>query len=156
VTKPKMVSRVAQVAFHRNGVSGAGFHAVIFDHEDEICAACGGSWGWSNVSGVVGCEVMARADAKDRPALATTHKLTKKTSRMLGVVFDEKDHVAVFDIDKLADPKIGVAFGDLNEGNSWRGDSFSAELRQAVRDNESDGSVRVGPFAIPVKRARRT
>lgn len=29
------ISRIIQVAYHRNGVSGVGFHAVIFEHMDD-------------------------------------------------------------------------------------------------------------------------
>lgn len=61
----------------------------------------------------------------------------------------------MFEISKLADPAVGVAFGDGADGNSWRGDRFEAELRDAIRDEASDGSVRMGPFAIPVKRRKR-
>lgn len=46
--------------------------------------------------------------------------------RMLGVVFDEAHHVAVFNLDKLA---IGnIAFGV----NSWRGDRYEPHLRNAI------------------------
>ncbi|MEW4569516.1 hypothetical protein AB1L88_16750 [Tautonia sp. JC769] len=46
--------------------------------------------------------------------------------RMLGVVFDEPHHVAVFNLDKLAAGNI--AFGV----NSWRGDRYEPSLRTAI------------------------
>ena len=46
--------------------------------------------------------------------------------RMLGIVFPEKYHVAVFNLDKLA---LGnIAFGV----NSWRGDWYEPYLRKAI------------------------
>ena len=46
--------------------------------------------------------------------------------RMVGIVFDEAHHVAVFNLDKLA---IGnIAFGV----NSWRGDHYEPHLRKAI------------------------
>jgi len=45
---------------------------------------------------------------------------------MVGIVFDQKCHVAVFNLDKLA---IGnIAFGV----NSWRGDRYEPHLRKAI------------------------
>ena len=46
--------------------------------------------------------------------------------RMLGIVFEQKYHVAVFDIDKLF---LGdIAFGS----NSWRGDHYEPLLRRSI------------------------
>lgn len=46
--------------------------------------------------------------------------------QMLGVVFEQKHHVAVFNLDKLA---LGnIAFGV----NSWRGDRYEPFLRLAI------------------------
>ena len=46
--------------------------------------------------------------------------------RMLGIVFEDEHHVAVFNLDKLA---LGnIAFGV----NSWRGDSYEPFLRTAI------------------------
>lgn len=131
-----MIKTVHQVAWHRNGIGGAGFHAVIFDRELKTCPTCGDEWGWEDGRGVISCRRMHVG-----PPISTG-------IRMLGVVFDEPNHVAIFEIGKLADPAIGVAFGE----NSWRGDRFERELRQAIADHDSDGSVRVGPFGIPVAR----
>lgn len=138
----KMVNRVVQVSYHRNGVGGAGFHAVVFEHTVESCRICGGGWGWTSNDITFSCENQHAGPPKS------------ETCRMLGIVFDERAHVAVLDIAKLADPEVGVAFGDSSEGNSWRGDRFEDELREAIQENHSDGSVRVGPFAIPTKRRR--
>lgn len=52
--------------------------------------------------------------------------------RMLGVVFEQPYHVAVFNLDKLA---LGnIAFGV----NSWRGDVYEPFLRQAILYQNSD------------------
>ena len=46
--------------------------------------------------------------------------------RMLGIVFDQPYHVAVFNIDKLF---LGdIAFGS----NSWRGDHYEPQLRRTI------------------------
>ncbi len=53
--------------------------------------------------------------------------------RMLGIVFPEPGHVAVFHLEKLA---LGnIAFGV----NSWRGDHYEPDLRKAIqrRDEEA-------------------
>lgn len=53
-----------------------------------------------------------------------------EADRMLGIVFDEQHHVAVFSLDKLA---LGnIAFGD----NSWRGDRYEPHLRKAIADHQ--------------------
>lgn len=46
--------------------------------------------------------------------------------RMVGIVFDQEYHVAVFNLDKLAQGDI--AFGS----NSWRGNHYEPHLRHAV------------------------
>lgn len=47
--------------------------------------------------------------------------------RMVGIVFEQEYHVAVFNLDKLA---LGnIAFGV----NSWRGDRYEPYLRKAIR-----------------------
>lgn len=77
-----MKLQIENVQLHRNGISGAPFHALIFRDPDE--------------------------------------------GRMLGIVFEQKHHVAVFNLDKLA---LGnIAFGV----NSWRGDRYEPHLRMAI------------------------
>lgn len=73
---------IENIQHHRNGVSGAPFHVLLFRDPDE--------------------------------------------GRMLGVVFGQEHHVAVFNLDKLA---LGnIAFGV----NSWRGDRYEPFLRLAI------------------------
>ncbi len=140
----EFVNKVIQVAYHRNGVSGVGFHAVVFEHGRRLCSKCGDDAdGWQNGRGEKTCG----NNCGPQP-------VRDETQRMLGIVFDRDDnrdcHVAVLDIDKLANPEIGVAFGE----NSWRGDQFAGELRRAIAEHDSDGSIKVGPFAIPTQRVR--
>lgn len=81
-----MKLRIENIQHHRNGISGAPFHVLIFRDPDE--------------------------------------------GRMLGIVFGERYHVAVFNLDKLA---VGnIAFGV----NSWRGDQYEPHLRGAIADHE--------------------
>ena len=47
--------------------------------------------------------------------------------RMVGIVFNEDHHVAVFNFDKLAVGNIAFAV------NSWRGDRYEPYLREAVK-----------------------
>ncbi len=76
---------IENIQYHRNGISGAPFHVILFRDPDE--------------------------------------------GRMLGVVFDQAYHVAVFNLDKLA---VGnIAFGV----NSWRGDRYEPTLRRAILES---------------------
>jgi hypothetical protein len=78
--------KVRGIAYHRNGITGAGFHVVTF----------------------------------------TTGSGTKRQN-MLGIAFEEADHVAVLDTDLLAENVIAFA------ENSWRGaDHFGPALREAI------------------------
>jgi hypothetical protein len=52
--------------------------------------------------------------------------------RMLGVVFDAEYHVAVFNLDKLAQGDI--AFGS----NSWRGDRYEPALRRLITNHRKE------------------
>ncbi|MGL6075447.1 MAG: hypothetical protein ACRC8S_14930 [Fimbriiglobus sp.] len=74
------------IAYHRNGISGAPFHAILFCDEDE--------------------------------------------GRMLGIVFEKANHVAVIHLEKLA--LNNVAFGE----NSWRGDRYETLLREAIETHQ--------------------
>ena len=77
-----MKLHIEQLQSHRNGISGAPFHVLIFRDPQE--------------------------------------------GRMVGIVFGERSHVAVFNLDKLANGDI--AFGS----NSWRGDQYEPSLRRAI------------------------
>ncbi len=49
--------------------------------------------------------------------------------RMLGIVFGQEHHVAVFNLDKLA-------LGNITFGvNSWRGDRYEPSLRTAIAES---------------------
>lgn len=113
----RRIAKVVQVAYHRNGVGGEGFHAVIFEIVPELSSS-----------------------------YYTRSKKARQT--LVASVFEGRGQVAIFDVSKLSDPTIGVAFGE----NAWRGDHYEAELRAAIRKRTSDGSVKVGPFGIPVER----
>jgi len=54
----------------------------------------------------------------------------KDRTRMVGIVFDSPYHCAVFDVDLLA--KGCIEFIE----NSWRGDWFEPELRDAIAKYE--------------------
>lgn len=47
-------------------------------------------------------------------------------ANMLGIVFEEPYHVAVLDVDKLAQGDIAFM------SNSWRGDVFEPHLREGI------------------------
>lgn len=88
---------IQEIEWHRNGVGGAGFHAVLF--------------------------TMVESGQKHN---------------MLGIVFQEQAHVAVFDRDLLAEGNI--LFGT----NSWRGDVFEGVLREEIAKREEK------PFSSPL------
>lgn len=50
----------------------------------------------------------------------------KATRRMVGIVFEEPGSCAVLEIRQLAEGNIAFAMG-----NSWRGDHFETQLREA-------------------------
>lgn len=64
---------------------------------------------------------------------------TGDVHQMIGIVFDEPGHVAVFDATMLGEGK--TSFG----GNSWRGDRFEEALRAAVESHEKDLYGHLGP-----------
>jgi hypothetical protein len=96
--------QVKEVAYHRNGVAGEGFHVVRFSFTE------GGMPHPNLVGAVVG--------GKPHP-------------NMVGIVFDGGGRVAVLDADLTAAGNIAFAMG-----NSWRGDQFEADLRDAIRVQE--------------------
>lgn len=81
---------IEHIEHHRNGISGAPFHVLIFRDPDE--------------------------------------------GRMVGIVFDEASHVAVFNLEMLADGNI--TFGV----NSWRGDRYEPYLRTAICQHDEKGA----------------
>lgn len=92
---------VQEIAFHRNGICGVGFYAILF------------LW---------------------QPEDVGTQEL------FLGIVFDEPGECAVVGVDRLG--TMGVKFAG---GNSWRGDRFEKELREAIKGNKYQGDF-AGPF----------
>ncbi len=53
-----------------------------------------------------------------------------KDRRMVGIVFPGQGRVAILDIDELNKENIKFAYG-----NSWRGDKFEPELREALEQD---------------------
>jgi hypothetical protein len=131
--------KIVQVAYHRNGIAGEGFHAVIFETKQERCV-CGAfaSLVRTHATGKRGC--MNQSDEGHPP-----FQIVTDTLRMVATVFDGPGRVAVYQIDLLMDPAIGVRFGE----NSWRGDQYEDQLRQGIKTHKSDGSIKVGPFGVP-------
>lgn len=52
--------------------------------------------------------------------------------RMLGVVFEEEGHCAVFDVELLSKGEIRFFY------NSWRGDNFEGALRKFAEAKDSE------------------
>jgi hypothetical protein len=63
-------------------------------------------------------------------------------AKFLACVFDEPGCVAVICTDRLESH--GISFA---KGNSWRGDRFEPELREAIKASNNTG--RMGPFSVP-------
>ena len=102
MTLGKRIEHVTEIAYHRNGMSGIGFHAIRF----------------------VGCP-----------------SETSGLARFLAIVTEDEGGCFVICEDLLAEH--GVRFGF----NSWRGDNYEEELREAIakdaeqkwgRDHEKD------------------
>jgi hypothetical protein len=91
--------QVKEIAYHRNGVAGEGFHVVRFSFTE-------GGMPHPNLVGAV---------------------IGGKFHNMVGIVFDGGGRVAVLDADLTAAGNIAFAMG-----NSWRGDQFEDDLRDAI------------------------
>jgi len=87
----EIVIKVISIDYHRNGVGGAPFYAILFKSNDS-------------------------------------------KNNMIGIVFEEKYHVAVLDTAKISSGDI--AFGS----NSWRGDRFEPSLRAAILEQDKEFS----------------
>ena len=80
-----MKLKITNLAYHRNGITGAPFDVVLFtDQEPE-------------------------------------------SSRKVAILFAERAHCAVLDIDKLAAGDIAFM------SNSWHGDAYEAPLRREMK-----------------------
>lgn len=90
-----LITKIHQVAWHRNGIEGKGFYAVLFDDKDN--------------------------------------------GRMVAVVYDNPHYCSVLKVSMLSEDN-GVMFGK----NSWRGDQYEPELREAIKTFDTG---RVGDFS---------
>lgn len=104
--------QIEEIAYHRNGVSGAGFFVVKFIDKDV-------------------------PKPKTR-IIDQLNQIEGATGAMIGIVFDEPYHVAVFDRSLLAQDVI--AFGK----NSFRGDHYENALREAVAAYDRSDWLTVG------------
>lgn len=97
---------IRQVAFHRNGVGGEGFHAILFEDREN--------------------------------------------GLMVASVFEGQGRVAVYSVPGLS--TVGVKFGP----NSWRGDYYETDLREAINEYQqtgkyASGSLQAGSFSVPIE-----
>lgn len=98
-----LVKKIEEIAWHRNGVSGEGFHVIRFIAEvEENSQEEAKIWGGP-----------AEEPVKD--------------AHWLAILFDAPGQCAVICLDLI--PTRGVKFAG---GNSWRGDHYEPELRQAI------------------------
>ena len=106
-----MTLKIQQVEYHRNGVGGEGFHVIRFkDHGKNMLASvfglepCGSRFEHDDCSA---CEYFGEGSQ------CLLHSRTN-------------GRVAVFDVDLLTAGEIRMGY------NSWRGDEFERELREAI------------------------
>ena len=71
------------------------------------------------------------------PFYAVLFEQKEERGLMLGIVFDEPAHCAVVAVDPLS-TDVGVTFSQ----NSWRGDNYEPELRQAILEYEDSQLVK--------------
>jgi len=95
-----LIKRVNQIEWHRNGICGVGFYAILFETTDN--------------------------------------------ELMVASLYEDTGYCSVLRVDDLSDVDKGVTFGI----NSWRGDNYETELREAVKRQKSTN--RIGIFSIPV------
>ncbi len=119
----KLINAIQEVAYHRNGICGRGFYAIRFT---------------SDIEGVTPAEAEMWNQVPGEPV---------KDAKWIATVTDTPGECYVICVDLLETR--GVKFG----GNSWRGDHYEPELREAIKQHTEAGStsggVRVGPFCIP-------
>ena len=58
----------------------------------------------------------------------------EKLKNMVAFVFEGQGNIAVINIDELSKHNIEFA-----QGNSWRGDHFESEIREAIKQDEDKG-----------------
>jgi len=68
---------------------------------------------------------------------------------MVGIVFDEKHHVAVINATLLAEGLIGYEGDDESKHNAYRGDYYEYQLRQACGEYQAGLSAKLGGFIPP-------
>jgi len=116
----RLVNSVTEVSWHRNGISGKGFYAVLFTGE------------------------VANVSAEEAAFLNVEAGAAIPNAKWYAAITDEPGECYVVCLDLIQTR--GVRFG----ANSWRGDQYEAELRPAIEKMQSSGSIRVGPFGVPV------
>ncbi len=81
---------------------------------------------------------------------ADVEEVGPKDANWLATLTDDAGECYVICLDLI--PTCGVRFAG---GNSWRGDHYEPELREAIKQHTEAGStsggVRVGPFCIPTE-----
>lgn len=117
----KLVNKVLEVSWHRNGVGGRGFYAVRFLGDIETTTPEEAKMWNFDASGEI------------------------KDAKWLAILTDDPGECYVICTDLLETR--GVRFGR----NSWRGDRYEPELRAAIKatNDETSGAVRAGPFGLP-------
>lgn len=109
-------TKAISIEYHRNGIGGVGFWAVLFTMTDNR--------------------------GKKRTMLATVVPLEDGEK-------DWNGKVTVLDVNQAA--KGNIRFGE----NSWRGDVYEAELRQAIADHEKERDAKFDAEIAAVREQRR-
>jgi hypothetical protein len=92
----KEIDEIESIAYHRNGISGVGFHVVAFETPDS-------------------------------------------NDTMIAIVFPGRGRVAVLNGDLAVRGRRGGGPEIRMGENSWRGDRFEPELREAIKEWEKKG-----------------
>ena len=89
------VHKVLDIVYHRNGVSGDGFHVVRFTSAEG-------------------------------------------EGEFVAILFEQEKSCAVLNVPQIVAGNIGFAMG-----NSWRGDNFEPELREAIAEWQTHSDERL-------------
>jgi hypothetical protein len=116
----RTIAKIVDIAYHRNGVAGYGFHVVLFKPRPGEVA------GDSMASPMVA--VLFDASEDSDPALA------------------QQCRTAVLAVPHLA--KGNITFGS----NSWRGDNWDDDLRDAIKRWNADSDKRLAAMMASSKR----
>lgn len=119
----KLVNKILEVAFHRNGVGGRGFYAVRFTGDIQ-----------PDDGEMTGC--------KPTPGI--------KNAKWLGILTDDKGECYVICTDLLETCGVKFAGGNSWRGDRYE-PLLRKAIQDAEETKTTAGGIRIGPFVLPTE-----